>query len=67
MPLARLQQHAQDMRAPSAARWTVRMSDRGSVVLILRDMNGIALTYAELSDEEAWQMARDLNDTADEI
>jgi hypothetical protein len=63
--MERLQQHAQDMRAPPARRWTVRLSDRGTVFLILRDINGAALTWAELSSEEAWQMAGNLNDTAD--
>lgn len=62
-----LGQHAQDMRAPPAGRWTVRLSDRGSVVLILRDINGIALTWAELSSEESWLLARHLNDAADDI
>lgn len=61
------QQHTQDMRAPPARRWTVRISDRGTVILVLRDMNGVALTWAELGSDEAWLLARHLNDCADAI
>lgn len=67
MPLARLQQHAQDMKSPASFRWTVRRSDHGTILLIMRDESGQALTWAELNSVEAWQMARHLNDAADEI
>lgn len=61
----RLASHVSDLQAPTFVRWTVRKSNRGTVVLILRDQVGTAMVWAELSPEESWQMAKHLNDTGD--
>lgn len=58
--------HSKDMQAPTAAHWTVRMSDRETVLLIMRDENGAAIGWGELDSEEAWQLARHLSDSADD-